>query len=136
MYNPKGVSLLETPWHVNTDDDFKQAFRACKIVVAVSVGAHAAVLLALAFDRRPHGSAGRALTRSIPGTPLQAGDRLEPTATLADAANFERINTFPARVTFWRPSSATLAHFRSPLWDAPSGLESHYCPCSRLGAYT
>ena len=132
MYNHRGVSLLETPWHVNVDEDFEEAFRSCEIVVELAVGAHVVVLCALAYDRRPRGSTGRALTRSIPGTPLQVGGRVEP---IPDVATCERISNCLARVTFWRPSSSTLAHFRSPLWDAALVLTPTLAPAVDLFEY-
>ena len=56
-------------------------------------------------DRRKYGSyMGRALNKAVKvnGVDLKMGDRLEPTHELQDVGAFERIDTYPTTVTFWR----------------------------------
>eukprot|EP00974_Lingulodinium_polyedra_P110590 10694071-Lingulodinium_polyedra.AAC.1 len=132
MYDPRGVSVVGAHWHGNTEEDFEEAMRSCEIRVALTPALHDAIRRVLVYDRRPQGSHGRALSRNIVGTELEAGDRLEPSESLRDVSCFEQINVFPTWVTFWRPSRSTLVLFRSPLWDRGLGITPVSAPALDL----
>ena len=122
MYNPRGVSVHEQSWHNNTVEDFDEAIRSCETTVVLTAPLHRQILRALRYDRRKAGSFGRTLIRDIPEAHLLQGDRLEAGPTIPDVADFDRLSTFPCRVSFWRPSMSYMLHFRSPLWDNGLGL--------------
>ena len=67
------------------------------------------------------GSRGRALKVAVPELSLEAGDRLEPSAALADIADFEAME-LPATVVFWRPSRETTTRHRNPLFGPSTGI--------------
>ena len=77
----------------------------------------------LKFDKRRQrpGAQGRALAQAIPGTPLLAGDRLEPSSTMPDIGAFEDTST-GLEVTFWRPNAESIAHHRNPIFDEVLGI--------------
>ena len=80
---------------------------------------HAAIRVALWYDRRRAGNHGRSLRVGVPSCDLLANDRLEPSDSLPDVSEFDAISAFPARVTFWRGSAETICKHRSPLFSAP-----------------
>ena len=129
MYDPVGVSVRGSKWHTNTDGYFNIAFACCEIKVALTEAIHAEICARLFNDRRQSGSCGRALAADIASEPrLQAGDRLEASPALRDVGDFEKIDTFPITITFWRPSASTLVHFRASLWDESLGLTPAWAP--------
>ena len=87
---------------------------------------HRAILGRLRYDKRLQGgSKGRALTEAVPGLPLRAGDRLEPSHSLPDVGKFDILSDadFPKRVCFWRVSEETVCHhYRNPLFDESIGI--------------
>eukprot|EP00959_Pyramimonas_sp_CCMP1952_P081749 1707715-Pyramimonas_sp.AAC.1 len=69
---------------------------------------------------------GMAMNVALPNQPqLLKGDRLEPTPTLLDTNDFDRITTFPAIVKFWRPSKRERVYHRNPILDESLGIGLH-----------
>ena len=132
MYSSTGISRSIQPWRTNTEDDFEQACRRCERTVVLNPDLHRRILTVLFYDKRPSGSHGRALARDVPEAHLLAGDRLEPSAALADPGDFELLNNFPVTITFWRPSETSLLHFRSPFWCSEIGLLPSTTPATVL----
>ena len=122
--NPAGWSLLGSPCRINREEDFEAAVQACEIHVTLCNTTHQKIKNLLVWDRRAAGSRGRSLAGPVEEAGLLKGDRLEPSPSLPDVGDFEGIQSFPAQVTFWRPSRSTLLHHRSPLWDRSLGI----CP--------
>ena len=122
LYLPEGVSVLELPYHVNSDADYAAAAARCEIWVRLTDETRGRVVATLDYDKRPDGNLGRALTTIVPGVPeLRVGDRLEPNELLRDVGQLENI-AMPEWVLFWRRSMETLCLHRSPLWDETIGI--------------
>ena len=113
LYEHEGASPTGLPWHTNTPSDYDQACRRCEIKVTIETVANRNVIAAaLHYDKRKDGCRGRALRRDVAG--LLAGDRLEPSDTIMDVADFESLQ-LPVTVTFWRSSRQTFVLHRNPL---------------------
>ena len=85
--------------------DYEEACTACEKTVGVrTLELLRRIRGSLFFDRRTVGAHGRALRFAVAGTALQAGDRLEPTASLADTAFVDKLTDadLPINLTFWR----------------------------------
>lgn len=115
--------MVASPWRTNTDAEYDAACRRCEVWVTISDKAQLVrVRRCLRYDKRDGGSAGRALNADVPELGLLAHDRIEPTQSLRDVGDFDKLSTFPVRVLFWRVSSATLCHRRFPLFDEALGI--------------
>lgn len=122
LYDPLGVSLLETPWRQNLDADFEGATRACELKVNVTAAHHSALKRLLRFDKRRQGSQGLALLSAFAPLGLEAGDRLEPSANLPDVGDFDSLAHFPVELIFWRVSRSSLVAYKCLLWAPALGL--------------
>ena len=123
LYHPRGVSLHECPWPLNTDDDYEAAISRCEIWVTLSAEDHSRVRRALHYDRRPNGSHGRCLTKPLADLGLDTGDRLEPFPGLLDIGDgFDLLQGFPREVLFWRPRNLTVCTHRCPLFGRDFGV--------------
>lgn len=113
------------PWRNKTDEDFERACAACEIHVRiVSQGALTELLVALRFDRRRAGSAGRALDRDLPSLGLRKHDRLEPSAGCPDTFALDARSDFPINLVFWRTSQEGMVRHRCPLFSRRSGISA------------
>ena len=122
LFLPEGVSVLDLPFHVNTDAEYAAAAARCEIWVQLTDMTRGRLVEALAYDKRQDGSLGRALTTIVPGvSELRVGDRLEPNEQLRDVGKLEDTAT-PAWAVFWRRSMDTICLHRSPLWDEAIGI--------------
>ena len=61
---------------------------------------HNTLLALLFYDFAKNGSHGRALAADVAGTPLKAGDRLEPSDELPYTADLDKVNKFPINLVF------------------------------------
>ena len=91
------------------------ACQKCELHRVLDRGAYEAVRAKLWYDKRDSGSRGRALRSDVPEANLLKNDRLEPTEFMPDIADFDLIDSFPAPVVFWRPSSESTTRRRCPL---------------------
>ena len=116
-----GVGLF--PSRLATHEDYKAACERCEIQIVVTEHLKQRILPLLQYDKRKRepASFGRRLTADIYGTPLRAGDRLEPSPSLRDVGAFEDVQPGTC-VTFWRPSSVTRTHHRNPIFDESIGV--------------
>ena len=128
LHNIAGVSLDDFPFHVNTHDDYLSACGRCEVVVRVATAAaRDAVAVKLFYDKKQGGSGGRAMTQNHEALGLLQGDRLEPGRGVTDVSLFETKQP-PFDAVFWRPSRATVARHRNPLFSEDVGLEvTHMC---------
>lgn len=115
FYRSHGHGTDTLAWPSNHMNDYDEACKRCEINVCLDAAGKREVLRSLRYDKRDHGSRGRALTRNIPRFGLLADDRLEPSERLRDVGNLENLET-PVRVTFWRCSQETLARHRNRLF--------------------
>ena len=65
MHNPTGISVMGAPWHANTKGDFEAACATCEVRVVLNQDFHRLVGERLAYDRRPNGARGPALTKAV-----------------------------------------------------------------------
>jgi hypothetical protein len=122
LFRVAGMSPAGTPWVLNTHEDYDAACTRCEIVVRLDAATHQAILALLRYDRRDHGSRGRALTAAAPALQLLAGDRLVESDDLLDVGDFDSLFAFPVTVKFWRRSNETIARNRNPLLNAAIGV--------------
>ena len=121
MYDSRLVTENALPWYVNTDDDYEAAAARCEIHVSLDPDQHRLVCGSLKYDKRPQGNRGICLVRAMPPQ-LQAGDRLEPTPSMQNVADFFTMTTFPVLAVFWRCSLQDVVLRRFPLWDRELGI--------------
>ena len=100
MYNPVGLSLRSTPWHVNSDSDYDIACAACEIWIDLTAETHAMVKAALFYDKRGHGNKGRCLAYDVAPLNLKAGDRLEVWEGLRDVNGLDVWTDLPQKAPF------------------------------------
>ena len=122
MHRIDSLSLIDSPWRANEDDDYFASCAACELVVSVTREQQAELLRLLHYDRRQAGSRGRALTAAMPALGLLAGDRLEPSEELFDVGRLEEVREWPKRLTFWRSSRESMTRHRNPLFDKDLGI--------------
>jgi len=129
MFVASGNSDASLRWRENDLGDYESACNRCMITVRLRNDQQRdAVAAKLRYDKRANGSKGRALVEPIARLGLEANDRLEPSATLHDVAQFDALST-PCTVVFWRPSAESLARHCNPLLVGELGLD----PCACLG---
>ena len=117
LYVFEGAGATSFPFRENGNNDYEAACARCEIWVRLDGASHAVVLALLANDTRATGSRGRALTRSIPELQLEVGDRLEPSATLPDVAEFD---SFPPPFL-----GACWYSFGGDQWKPLQGIGTH-----------
>jgi hypothetical protein len=117
-----GPSPLGFPWDETHHIDVDLACKACEVVVSLSAVDHRALVGMLRYDKRAHGSKGRALVNDYPPLTLLRDDRLEPCIALPNIGNFEGLSSFPVTLTFWRKGNETRCRHRLPLWDPSLGI--------------
>jgi hypothetical protein len=129
--NLMNVALDHGPSDTFTDDMYRDLVAACSIVVQISDPSDVKLVIDAGLDfAKKH--LGRTLRRHVvlsSGARLLPGDRLHPSRSLRDVADFERMRPFrPFTCVFWRvanPKTARLLH-RSPLMDIPGvGMHSY-----------
>ena len=101
MHNYKTASIQGLPWRCLTQVDYNSAIDKCEKHVSLSRTQHAEVKNFLEYDKRKEGAKGRAIVRSFPAVGLDKKDRLEPSITLPDVAQFESNLTFPLQLVWW-----------------------------------
>ena len=88
LFQHGGNSMAGLRWRVNGPDDYFDNCRHCTRHVTFNrEGLRTRVVASLRYDKRKQGSHGRALQEAFSDLGLDAGDRLEPSAQLADIAN-------------------------------------------------
>ena len=111
-------------WEDLTMSDYEEACASCEVSVLVhTLDMLRRIRSSLFYDRRDKGAHGRALRWAIPGTRLQAGDRLEPTPNFPDTGLNDRlsIDDLPIRLRFWRIAQVRVKH-RNPLFKKQTGV--------------
>ena len=130
MHVPHGNSPVGLRWACNREEDYGQACARCEIQVPLTHANRDAIIEdgGLRYDKRADGSKGRALSRDLPALGLRANDRLEPSRWLVDVGQLADAEPVEgATLTFWRPSSETLARHRNPLFSAETGITPARC---------
>jgi hypothetical protein len=136
------ASPVSGPYPDVTQLMYEDACEECEVWVQIETKLELALLVGrLFFDNERGGSKGRAVRR--PGLPefgLRAGDRLEPTRSLADVSLLEYIAVFPCWVLFWRPGSQTVALHRNPIFGPGTHTTTRRLAldtlhCLNLGVY-
>lgn len=101
--SPRGL-----PWREKNLESYQEACARCEIRVAIpDASRHRNIRNVLFYDKRKDGSSGRALRDAIPDLGLEPGDRLEPSSSMPNVADFYNIYEFPCEAVFWRPSLET-----------------------------
>lgn len=126
LYHTAGISL-ETMIDSICNDElaYFQACDACEHCVRLErLLDRQQICQYLRYDKRVNGSKGRTLTHDvlINTVQLKRDDRLEPSDTLPDVADCDRITTFPTVIIFWRSDAETLARHRNPMFDPEYGV--------------
>ena len=124
MFDFGAASPLSLPWVSTTQADYLAACQRCEVLVTLRNALQRDQILGvLAYDKRPTGARGRALTAAIPAMGLLVGDRLEPSAGLRDTGALELLVTFPADIALggsgvsqWR-STGTLCFQGRFTWE-------------------
>jgi hypothetical protein len=94
-------------------------------VEITSVQQQASLRASLAYDKDRRGGYGRTLQADYPELSLLKHDRLEPTTSLSNVADFDS-ERVPFPMTFWRRSKETLCRHRNPmLGTARTGISIH-----------
>eukprot|EP00969_Alexandrium_andersonii_P306899 13567603-Alexandrium_andersonii.AAC.1 len=95
-------------------EDYEQACLKCEQPVLVDDARATQIRAALAYDKRRSAGAprGRAVAIPFPSYGLVKYDRLEPSRTLFNVANFEAAPK-PLQATFWRRSEEGLTRHRN-----------------------
>ena len=122
------VSLDDGPASAFTTEQYKQLVRDCSVIVDITAADVRSIMRhdSLEYDRRKqNGFLGRRLVHTVvleSGQRLLVGDRLHPSRTLRDVADFERQST-PIQVFL-------LARNQSPNCEAtPSFTTDEYTWC-------
>jgi len=130
FFELEGLTSSSYPefWNPHTHLDWEEACGRCEQWVWLCADDHAVVVAVLFYDRRNDGNRGRRLATAIPHLGLRAGDRLEPSDTLADVGMFDDL-LCPVRVLFWRTSMESMVRHRCPLMSPALGItiESTVC---------
>ena len=103
MYNAQGCCVNDIVFHTNTDDEYERACSRCELSVTIpDKQTHRQIQMALRYDKRPSASKGREVTMAFPNLnpPLMEGDRVEPSDSLQDVADFDKLVDFPVVVAF------------------------------------
>ena len=109
--NPLALPWPETSW-ASYDADCS----ACEVLVTINtVAERNAIRVALAYDKRRDGPRGRALMWALPQFNLDANDRLEPSRSLQDVAEFDS-HSVPFTAVFWRRRTETSTRHRNVLF--------------------
>jgi hypothetical protein len=135
LYTVQGVSLVDSPWHDNLEQDYADSCTRCEIKVIVTHVSVRQIRLLLRYDKRRAGALGRALTRPFPELNLLLGDRIEPSPSMPDVAGFDFLCPEPgdtSEVLFWRRSEETICLHRFPLWDDVLGISPTRTLCFDL----
>ena len=130
LFATVGMTIDQFTWLLNDEADYFAAAKQCEVLVTVRNAADVtSIFQVLRYDKRKHGSAGRALVRDLVcnGVSLKQRDRLEPSYELPDIGEFENASAFPLRITFWRPSLETLTRHRNPMFDQEIGITPQRC---------
>ena len=140
MHELRNLSVFTMPWPEKLFGQYRAACASCEITVVLNEALWRRLRVALVQDRRVGGNRGRCLNADIAGTPLQRGDRLEPSPDVPDTGEgFDA--AMPHRATFWRRASESVTRHRNPLFDDEFYLTPDRCVvfdylhCCCLGVY-
>lgn len=122
MFIADNLSPISFPFPLKTHEGYLEACRVAEHWVLVTEVDRAALLVILRYDKRDDGSRGRALIENYPPLFLEKGDRLEPSMSLNDVAQFESLGNLPQMVLFWKLRTQTWAHHRNPLFAGDIGV--------------
>ena len=123
MHDDDNATSTYFPCGRKTHEDYEMACRACEHPRSITGAQHLELLASLRYDKRKQGSHGRALKHDVPSCRLLRGDRLEPSDDLPDVGAFDSIDSFPARVLFWRPRDESFVRHRNPIFNVTIGIE-------------
>ena len=113
------------PHGVASGDAYAGAVAGCERHVTMNERQWKLVRNSLTYDKSKAGSRGRCVNKDIDEVGLRKGDRLEPTCSLADVADFDTPGRFPFSATFWRRASETRARHNNPLFHPDIGVGVH-----------
>ena len=127
LFVSSGNTMENLRWKEHEVGDYAAACARCLLDVHVADQADIEAIAArLRYDKRQHGSHGRAMQVSYPALQLRQGDRLEPCDGLVDIAFLERLPP-PCTIQFWRCSEESHTRHCNPLFDSDIGLDPVYC---------
>ena len=110
----EGITLEDGPWETWTREHYDMEVRRCMVVVRIATPADQQLIFqALRYSKK---QLGRFLVRGVPRLGLEQNDRLEPSPSILDVANFEH-QPPPFVATFWRITRESRIVHRSPLYD-------------------
>ena len=72
-----------------------------EVIKSFTLAQRKAVALRVFYDKRSNGNRGRCLKCDIPEFALEAGDRVEPSRTLLDIVNFEKVPGTLIAISIW-----------------------------------
>ena len=124
------------PFALVNHDNYHAACLSAEIRVVMTDALKAIIAPLLVYDKRTTANSanGRRLVRDVPGTPLRANDRLEPSEALSDVAHFEVVEAGTTMI-FWRRSAETRTRHRNPLMDPLIGVTLRIMVVDTLHAF-
>ena len=126
-----GFGPADELWEEFTSNDYRKACADSEIHFLVeSQPRLKAILESLFYDRRQKGGHGRCLRWAIAGSPLRAGDRLEPCPSMPDIGAVDNLVVGQEGVwlVFWRNTQDRVKH-NNPIFDETLGVTP---PCPQL----
>jgi hypothetical protein len=122
----RGITLEGGPWTPYSEAARRRdADRSSIFVTVCDIATRSLISKILRYKKK---FLGRALIKPIKvgDINLIPGDRLEPSLTLRDVADFEALENFPFQVVFWRMFGEDRLLHDSPLFLVPGlGIDTH-----------
>ena len=131
MFHFKGLTNSSGPFPKKTRAQLEAATKKCEIWVTCDThDDYLRIRACLDYDKRKEGFRGRALDRPLPDFGLHLGDRLEPSPAMPNiGAGFDKHDTFPVKLLFWRRKNETLSRHRNPLFEPETGINPYEVIC-------
>jgi len=115
--------LFLAPTEATPFSEYCDACTNCETWVSIDRDQHQKLKRIMAYDKRKSGgSKGLALTRDFVELNLLKGDRVEFVEGAVDAQGFFGIDSYPARVCFWRVTKESICRRRNPLFSEATGM--------------
>ena len=109
---------------MKSTQDYLDCCSAAEVEITVTdAGTRDLIKNALEYNEsKLKGGAGRQLKRALPSLGLLSGDRLEPTPTLPNVSDLDKVQAFPINDVFWRRFPTAIGYRRNPLLAPHLGL--------------
>ena len=117
-----GFGSFQLPWDRKTVQNYIEACLKCELDRELTPEQHSKIVGCLEYDQRTDSRSGRGrcLNKDIEALNLKNGDRLEPSSTVMDVGEFERLKPAAGatlKCTFWRRANETATRHRNPFFD-------------------